>query len=59
MKKTLFMGGGTWHDCAACAKAVIPAFAGQAEAECTGDPAKLKTESLANCDVLTMSWRLD
>jgi type 1 glutamine amidotransferase len=54
MKKMLYLGGGTWHDCAACAKAVIPAFAGQVECEYTEDPTKLAAGSLKNYDVLAM-----
>jgi len=54
MKKMLYFGGGTWHDCAAGAKAVMNAFAGQVECEYTEDPMKLKAESLRNYDVLAM-----
>jgi len=54
MKKLLMLGGGTWHDCEACAKAVMKAFSGQVECEYTEDPAKLAPQSLANYDVLSM-----
>lgn len=54
MKKMLFLGGGTWHDCAACAESVIRAFSGQVEADYTEDPAKLKAGSLKKYDALAM-----